>query len=47
MNRTLLALLGIVTLALAACNTIEGAGQDVKAAGAAVERAANDAKPAK
>ena len=27
------------------CNTIEGAGKDVKATGSAVERAADDAKP--
>ena len=31
--------------ALAGCNTIEGAGQDVKATGQAVEKAANDSKP--
>lgn len=30
---------------LAGCNTIEGAGKDVKATGSAVERAADDAKP--
>lgn len=29
---------------LAACNTVEGAGQDVKAGGAAVENSAHDAK---
>lgn len=47
MKRFLLALLGMLTIGLAACNTIEGAGQDVKAAGNAVERAAQDAKPGK
>lgn len=31
--------------ALAGCNTVEGAGKDVKATGAAVERAADKAKP--
>ena len=35
------AMLGI----LAGCNTVEGAGKDVKATGAAVERAADKAKP--
>jgi predicted small secreted protein len=29
---------------LAACNTVEGAGQDMKAGGAAVENSAHDAK---
>ena len=32
------------SLAAAACNTVEGAGKDVKAAGAAVEDTARDAK---
>jgi predicted small secreted protein len=32
------------TLAIAACNTVEGAGQDVQAAGSAVTGAAQDAK---
>ena len=31
-------------LALAGCNTIEGAGKDVKAAGGAVEKAASKSK---
>jgi predicted small secreted protein len=30
-------------LALAACNTIEGAGKDIKAGGQAIEKAANKA----
>ena len=30
---------------LSGCNTVEGAGKDVKAGGAAVERAADKAKP--
>jgi entericidin B len=33
-----------VALALAGCNTIEGAGKDVKAAGGAVEKAAKSTK---
>ncbi|MEO8303806.1 MAG: entericidin A/B family lipoprotein [Betaproteobacteria bacterium] len=31
-------------VAIAGCNTIEGAGKDVKAAGGAVEKAADKAK---
>lgn len=31
-------------LALGACNTIEGVGKDVRAAGTAVEQTARDAK---
>lgn len=38
-------LLGMGMLSLSACNTIEGAGKDVKAGGAAVEEAAREAKP--
>jgi predicted small secreted protein len=37
--------LSCLALLLAACNTIEGAGKDVKATGSAVERAAEKAKP--
>jgi predicted small secreted protein len=33
-----------VALGVGACNTIEGAGKDVKAAGGAVEKAAGGAK---
>jgi predicted small secreted protein len=40
----LMALAGIV-VAVAGCNTIEGAGKDVKAAGSAVEKAADKSKP--
>ncbi len=40
----LMALVGIV-VAVAGCNTIEGAGKDVKAAGSAVEKAADKSKP--
>jgi entericidin B len=40
----LFALSGIA-LGLAACNTVEGAGKDVKATGAAIEKAADSAKP--
>jgi predicted small secreted protein len=36
--------LGVISLGLAACNTVEGAGKDVKATGNAIEDSANDAK---
>ena len=42
MTRKILTLaLGISTLAIAACNTVEGAGKDIKSAGDAVEKSAN------
>jgi len=40
----LLALSGIA-FGLAACNTVEGAGKDVKATGSAIEKAADSSKP--
>lgn len=40
-----IAVLGMSVLTLSACNTVEGAGKDVKATGQAVENAAKDAKP--
>ena len=44
MRKTLVATgLGLL-LALAACNTVEGAGKDVKSAGDTVAKTANDAK---
>ena len=39
MKKTVMLLIAAAT-ALAACNTVEGAGKDVKSAGAAVEDAA-------
>jgi entericidin B len=45
MKTLLIALLGVFAISLSACNTIEGAGKDVKATGQAVENVANDAKP--
>jgi predicted small secreted protein len=39
------ALLALTMLMTAGCNTVEGAGKDVKATGSAVERAADKAKP--
>jgi predicted small secreted protein len=43
----LIALLAATAIAsmLSACNTVEGAGKDVKATGQAVENAADKAKP--
>lgn len=44
MKTLLTTLLCVFALSLSACNTIEGAGKDVKATGSAVEKAADDAK---
>jgi len=46
MNRVLVRRMGFAALVLglmtlAACNTVEGVGKDVKATGAAIERAAD------
>lgn len=40
----ILAAAAATAMALSACNTVEGAGKDVKAAGQAVSDTANDAK---
>ena len=47
MMKTILALLPLLAFALVAagCNTVEGAGKDIKATGQAVEKAADKAKP--
>ena len=47
MSKPLALLLVIVAAAAlaAGCNTIEGAGKDIKAAGGAVEKAASKTKP--
>jgi predicted small secreted protein len=34
-----------LAIALAGCNTIEGAGKDIKAAGGAIEKSAEKTKP--
>ena len=44
MNRALSAAILLAALGLAACNTIEGAGQDVKSAGQGVANGANAVK---
>lgn len=45
MKQLTAALLASLALLAAGCNTIEGAGKDVKATGQAVENAADKAKP--
>jgi predicted small secreted protein len=45
MKPLLIAMLGMAVFSLSACNTVEGVGQDVKATGGAVEKAAEQAKP--
>jgi entericidin B len=34
-----------IAIGIAACNTVEGAGKDVKAAGQGIEKAAGKTKP--
>jgi predicted small secreted protein len=40
-----LVMLGGLSLSLAACNTTEGVGKDVKATGSAIQHSAQDNKP--
>jgi predicted small secreted protein len=42
MRKLTMALLGAALMATAACNTIRGAGQDVEAAGEAVQETAKE-----
>ena len=42
MRTLVLILAGVASLAVAACNTVEGAGEDVQAAGQAIEKTAED-----
>ena len=44
MRKLVILALAATSMLAAACNTIEGAGKDVKAAGEAVEETAQDAK---
>lgn len=37
-------MLFLIGMGLAACNTVEGAGQDIQGGGQAIEDSANDAK---
>ena len=45
MNRIIALLIAASFVLLAGCNTVEGAGKDVKATGQAVENAADKSKP--
>ena len=45
MSKTIIAAGFAALLALTACNTVEGAGKDVKSAGSAVAKTADGAKP--
>ncbi|MEO8507703.1 MAG: entericidin A/B family lipoprotein [Betaproteobacteria bacterium] len=45
MKTTIAAVFAALLALTAGCNTIEGAGKDVKATGQAVENAADKAKP--
>ena len=45
MKALLIALLGMSVIGLTACNTVEGFGQDVKATGKGIEKAADQSKP--
>jgi entericidin B len=40
-----LAVVAGMAMGIAACNTVEGAGKDVKAAGQGIEKAAEKTKP--
>jgi predicted small secreted protein len=44
MRKLVLLMAGVASLAVAACNTVEGAGKDVSAAGQAVSETAQDVK---
>ena len=45
MNRLFYLVIAGALALIAGCNTVEGAGQDIKAGGRAIERAADDSKP--
>lgn len=44
MKIALIAFAAVASLGIASCNTVEGAGKDVKSAGKAVEKTAQDVK---
>jgi predicted small secreted protein len=44
MRKLVLLAFAAASLAVAACNTVEGAGEDLQAAGSAVEDSAKEAK---
>lgn len=43
--RNALLVIAVASCGLAACNTVEGAGQDIKSTGKAIENTADNAKP--
>lgn len=45
MKAATLAILAAMVMVVTGCNTVEGAGKDVKATGGAIEKAADKAKP--
>ena len=45
MKLLLASIFAAAMITMAGCNTVEGAGKDVKAAGGAVEKAADKSKP--
>lgn len=45
MKMASVALVAALMMLVAGCNTVEGAGKDVKATGSAVEKAADKSKP--
>jgi entericidin B len=44
MRKLVLLMIAAASLTVAACNTVEGAGKDVSAAGHAITKTASDAK---
>jgi predicted small secreted protein len=45
MRKLLVLFAATAAIAVSACNTVEGAGKDIKATGQAVQDTAQDAKP--
>lgn len=45
MRKALILVTVFASLAVSACNTVEGAGKDMKSAGSEVAKTANEAKP--
>jgi len=45
MNKNIFVFLGLSVLLLTACNTMEGAGRDIKAGGENLEKSAQEHKP--
>ena len=45
MNKNIFVFLGLSALLLTACNTMEGAGRDIKAGGKNLEKSAQEHKP--